>query len=107
VNIEAEAATWFENHRPHRHVQPVQTIPTTQENHMTTPQPQQPTSVVDSLHAITGEIQANQLVARLVQYGIGKLLTPKEADSIVTLIAGIEQPRAQVAANVPHDHDAS
>ena len=60
--------------------------------------PQQPASVVESLHAITGEIQANKLVARLVQYGMGKLLNSAEADSVVTLIAGIEKPRAQVAA---------
>lgn len=70
---------------------------------MTQPQPQR---LVDSLHAITGELQANLLIARLAEHGIGKLLTQGEADSIVTLIAGIEQPRRQVAASVPADQQA-
>lgn len=67
-----------------------------QENTMTTPQqpqPQQPKRLVDSLHEITGEIQANPLVARLLQYGLGSMLTTGEADHITALIASLEQPR--------------
>lgn len=71
---------------------------------MTTPQ--QPARLVDSLHALTGEIQANYLVARLLERDLGKMVTAAEADSIVTLVAGIEQPRGQVAANVQQHDDA-
>ena len=67
-------------------------------------QPQQPARLVDSLHAITGEIQANPLVARLLEYGLGKLLSPQEADHFAALIAAVEEPHRQTAMNVPpHD----
>lgn len=63
-----------------------------EEQAMTTPQQ----SVVDSLHAITGELAANKLVSRLVQYGIGKRLTAQQADHFVTVINDQEQANAQV-----------
>jgi len=75
-----------------------------QENHVT--QPQQP-RIVDSLHAITGEIQANPLVARLLEYGLGKLLSPAEADHFAALIAAVEEPHRQAAANVQVQHDGT
>lgn len=59
-------------------------------------QPMQP-RMIDSLHAITGELASNPLIARLAERRLGAMLTQAEADSIVTLIAGIEQVRAQHA----------
>lgn len=70
---------------------------------MTTPQ--QP-RLVDSLHAITGEIQANQLVARLLEHGLGKLLTAADTDHICGLVWSLEQPHQQpvnVPQFTPHD----
>lgn len=61
----------------------------------------QPQRVVDSLHAITSEIQANPLVARLIERGLGKLLTLQEADHFAALIAAVEEPHRQASMNIP------
>lgn len=84
-------------HLPHHHDQ----------HQEQTVQPQQPARLVDSLHAITGEIQANPFVARILEHGLGKLLTPGEADHFCALIASLEQgrgPRYAKQPDAPHDN---
>lgn len=98
------AAGWFDKHFPHRHpsVPPAPSGSSQQEEQaMTAPQQ----SFTDTLHALTGEIAANKLVSRLVQYGIGKRLTDAQADHFVTVIndqevanAQVEQLNAQITA---------
>lgn len=95
IEADARAAVGHLFHRNHL-------IPASQENPMTQPQPQR---VVDSLRAITAELASNPLIARLAEHGLGKMLTGPEADSIATIIAGIEQPRRQAAAQQQQQHD--
>jgi hypothetical protein len=104
MNIEADAAHAVAAAKTRfAHIihpgQPIPTVPASQENTVT--QPQQQPRIVDSLHAITAEIQANPLVARLVEHRLGTLLTPAEADHFAALIAGLEQPRR--VAQQQHD----
>lgn len=95
-----EAASLFHRNRPQPTFTAAESSPSSQPEVPAVTTPKQ-ASVVESLHAITGEIQANPLVARLIQYRIGTLLTAEEADHFVALMAGIEQPRRPVAAQ--HD----
>ena len=82
----------------HREAVPaVPTTQTTQENTMTTPQ--QP-HVADSLHAITGEIQGNPLLVRLLDSGLGKALTDGQSASLANLVAAIEREQQRNAAIV-------
>jgi hypothetical protein len=87
VHIIEDFEHWREQHSHHR----IPTIPANQETPMTTPQ--QPARLVDSLHAITGELASNPLIARLAEHRLGSLLTLQEADHFAALIASVEQPR--------------
>ena len=94
--IEAEAAKvtgWVGDYIPHRDHHQEHTVP----------QQQQPARIVDSLHAITAEIQANPLVARLIEHGLGTRLTGPEADHFAALIASLEQNRGPKYAQLPPD----
>ena len=82
----------------HRHDVPP--IPTAQENPMTAPQ--QP-RVVDSLHAITAEIQANNLAAALIESQLGSRLSASEIGTVLTFVSGIEDPRRRAQAQQQHD----
>lgn len=66
--------------------------PYQQEQRVTTPQQQR---VVDSLHAITGEIQSNSLIGALVEQRLGALLSPGEISTVLTFVSGLERPRRQ------------
>ena len=66
---------------------------------MTTPQ--QPQRTVDYLHALTGDIAANNLASALIENNLGKQLYDTEIATVLTFVSGIEKPRQQAAANVP------
>jgi hypothetical protein len=90
----------FTSHLPHHHRQ---AVPTTQENHMTTPQ--QPTKqefldamarLIPSMHAITGELVSNNLIVSLAERRLGKALTDSQCAAVIALIAAVERNAAIV-----------